>query len=125
MLVGPAIGGVLIGTLGLSRTYLIDVATYGIALLALWRMRPSPPEPDSPPFGLAAIREGLRFLKGKPVLQSTYLADLNAMIYSIQRLPDCIMEARDIVLGQTLEAFAQGGSLNRDVSVVTVARLRA
>lgn len=35
--------------------------------------------------------------------------DLNAMIYSIQRLPDCIMDARDIVLGQTVEAFERAG----------------
>ena len=96
MLIGPAIGGVLIGTLGLTRTYLIDVATYGIALLALWRMRPSPPEPDSPPFGLSAIREGLRFLKGKRVLQSTYLADLNAMIFG---MPMALFPALAVRLG--------------------------
>jgi len=35
--------------------------------------------------------------------------DMNAMIYSIQRLPDCIFEVRDIVLGQTLAAFEAGG----------------
>ncbi|MBX3071245.1 MAG: hypothetical protein KF883_12150 [Thermomicrobiales bacterium] len=38
--------------------------------------------------------------------------DMNAMIYSIQRLPDCIMEARDIVLGQTIEAFQHDGFSN-------------
>ncbi|MGE3798064.1 MAG: hypothetical protein AB7G88_09495, partial [Thermomicrobiales bacterium] len=35
--------------------------------------------------------------------------DLNAIIYSIQRLPDCIVEVRDIVLGQTLDAFEREG----------------
>ncbi len=40
--------------------------------------------------------------------------DLNAMIYSIQRLPDCIMDVRDIVLGQTLDAFRRAGYQNVD-----------
>ena len=33
--------------------------------------------------------------------------DLNALIYSVQRLPKCILQASDIVLGQTDDAFAQ------------------
>ena len=35
--------------------------------------------------------------------------DLNALIYSVQRLPKCILQASDIVLGQTDDAFAQSG----------------
>jgi MFS family permease len=83
MLLGPALGGVLIGAIGLTGVYLFDVASFGVALVALWSMRPSPPAEDSPPFGLGAIREGLRSLKGKRVLQCTYLADLNAMVFGM------------------------------------------
>ncbi len=44
--------------------------------------------------------------------------DMNAMIYSIQRLPDCIFETRHIVLGQTLDAFTHEGF--QDVSAWTI-----
>jgi hypothetical protein len=47
--------------------------------------------------------------------------DLNAMIYSIQRLPDCIMEVRDIVLGQTLDVFERAGYPNIGSWTVTSA----
>jgi MFS family permease len=83
MLIGPAIAGVLIGTMGLAGAYGVDVGSYAVALLALWLMRPSPPGSDGPPFGFDAIRDGLRFLRGKRVLQSTYLADLNAMVFGM------------------------------------------
>src|SRR5680860_1214331 len=35
--------------------------------------------------------------------------DLNALIYSVQRLPECILDVRDIVLGQTAESFERAG----------------
>jgi hypothetical protein len=35
--------------------------------------------------------------------------DLNALIYSVQRLPSCILDVRDIVLGQNAEAFERAG----------------
>jgi len=35
--------------------------------------------------------------------------DLNAFIYSIQRLPACVADVRDIVLGQSARAFARAG----------------
>jgi MFS family permease len=41
------------------------------------------PQDDGPRFGLAAIRDGIRILKGRRVLQSTYLADLNAMVFGM------------------------------------------
>ncbi len=35
--------------------------------------------------------------------------DLNALIYSVQRLPGCILEVKEIVLGQSAESFEQAG----------------
>jgi MFS family permease len=82
-LVGPAIAGVLIAWIEPAGVYLVDVATFFVALVALGAMRPSPPAEEAPPASWAAIKEGLRFLKGKHVLQSTYLIDLNAMIFGM------------------------------------------
>lgn len=35
--------------------------------------------------------------------------DLNALIYSVQRLPGCILDVKDIVLGQTADSFELAG----------------
>src|SRR3712207_1220284 len=35
--------------------------------------------------------------------------DMNAFIYSTQRLPACVLDVRHIVLGQTAQAFARAG----------------
>jgi MFS family permease len=82
-LIGPAVAGVLIQLFEPAGAYLVDFGTFFVALLALSRMQPSPPADDSPPAGWRAIRDGLRFLKGKRVLQSTYTIDLNAMIFGM------------------------------------------
>jgi MFS family permease len=80
-LAGPAVGGVLIATIGLANTYLIDVASFLAALVTLAMMRPVPKVREAAEVGWESIKEGLRFLKGKRVLQSTFTVDLNAMIF--------------------------------------------
>ena len=47
--------------------------------------------------------------------------DMNAFIYSTQRLPACIVDVRHIVLGQSVADFARGGF----VGMSTVGRARA
>ncbi|HLW60349.1 MAG TPA: MFS transporter [bacterium] len=82
-LVGPVLGGVLIARIGLTGAYLADAATFLVALATLGALAPVPPHSSSPPAGLESIREGLRFLKGRKVLQSTFTIDLNAMIFGM------------------------------------------
>jgi MFS family permease len=84
-LVGPAFGGLLIATLGLTGTYLVDVASFAVALGTLAAMDPLPraAEHEVPSRLLDSMREGLRFLKGRPVLQSTFTFDLNAMVFGM------------------------------------------
>src|ERR1700694_973530 len=43
MIGGPALGGLLVATIGLAGTYGVDVATFGVSLLALRVMRAVPP----------------------------------------------------------------------------------
>jgi MFS family permease len=81
-LFGPAVAGVLIAAIGLAGTYLIDVATFLVGLGTLARMAPIPTFRDEHgPGFVQSVREGLRFLKGRPVLQSTFTFDLNAMVF--------------------------------------------
>lgn len=87
MVVGPAVGGLIIARLGLSWAYAIDVVSFGAALAGVYLLRPMPPEvhPDDAPRGLSAIAEGFRFLKGRKVIQGTFVIDLFAMIFGMPR----------------------------------------
>ena len=82
--VGPAIGGVLLATVGVSGAYLVDTLTFGAALLALAAMSPIRPLAGGTRPGLAAIREGLRFTRRRRIVLSTFAIDLNAMIFGRQ-----------------------------------------
>ena len=85
MVVGPALGGVLIARLGLTPVYLIDVATYAVSLTVV-RLLPSlVPSGGGTPMGLGSMTEGFRHLKGERLLSATYLIDLNAMIFGMPR----------------------------------------
>jgi MFS family permease len=81
--VGPTLAGVLIATAGLSFAYLVDIVTFSAALLALLGMAPLPPVASATRPGLASIREGLRFAFQRRVILSTYVIDLNAMIFGL------------------------------------------
>src|SRR5436305_4525509 len=43
MILGPALGGILVATVGLSLTYLVDVATFVVGLACVWLMHAVPP----------------------------------------------------------------------------------
>ncbi|MEX1102271.1 MAG: MFS transporter [Actinomycetota bacterium] len=87
-IVGPAIGGIVIAQFGLDWAYGIDLISYGATLGVAALMRPVPPEHEDgrqPAVGLAAVREGLTYLKGRRVIQSTFTFDLIAMIFGMPR----------------------------------------
>jgi MFS family permease len=95
-LIGPTVGGLLIATLGVSNTYLFDLGTFAAVLVAVRMMQRQPPSEDSEPFSLESIRQGIRFLKGRKVLQSTFTVDLNAMIFG---MPMALFPAMALRLG--------------------------
>ena len=83
MVVGPAIGGVLIATVGLPLTYGVDVATFLFSLAMLRMMRAVPPPPErgaavaSPDHGGRALRAS------RPDLLGTYIVDIIAMFFGM------------------------------------------
>ncbi|HYZ11946.1 MAG TPA: MFS transporter [Actinomycetota bacterium] len=83
---GPAIGGLIIARFGLTWAYAIDAVTFLAAVAALLAMRPMPPSHEGmrPPV-LTAVRQGFAYLKGRRVLVSTFLVDLDAMIFGMPR----------------------------------------
>jgi MFS family permease len=85
-IVGPAVGGVIVGRIGLSWAYGLDVASFGGVILTALRMSPQPPRNGgSATTGWRGVVEGFRFLKGRRVLQTTFTADLIAMIFGMPR----------------------------------------
>ena len=87
IVVGPAIGGVVIGTAGLEWAYALDVASFTATIYATLRLPAQRPRRDEgePTMGIAAVREAFTFLRGKRVLQSTFVVDLVAMIFGMPR----------------------------------------
>lgn len=83
MVGGPALGGVLLATLGITGTYAVDAATFVFSLLVLQRMRAAPPPPGAERPSAAGVVEGWRFARGKPELLGTYLVDMNAMFFGM------------------------------------------
>jgi MFS family permease len=80
---GPALAGVLIAVLGLPLTYTIDVATFGVSLVALALMRSVPPPSGAERPSLRGIVEGFRYAKSRPELVGTYGVDLIAMFFGM------------------------------------------
>ena len=85
-LAGPALAGVLLATVGVTAVYWTAVGGFGIALVMILRLRPLPPAAAGVANrGWAAVREGLAFARSTPVLLSTFVIDLNAMIFGMPR----------------------------------------
>jgi MFS family permease len=91
LIAGPALGGVVIDQLGLAWAYGLDVASFGATIAACLLMAPQrPPGTEAHRgtvlgTGWAALAEGLRYLRGKRVLQATFYVDLVAMIFGMPR----------------------------------------
>ena len=81
--VGPAIGGILIATVGIAGAYAVDVLTFTASILAALAIAPIPPIGNGLRPGLGAIREGLAFAARRRVILSTFAIDLEAMIFGM------------------------------------------
>ncbi|MFG2845347.1 MFS transporter [Kitasatospora sp. NPDC048296] len=83
MTVGPMLGGVLIGAYGAQAAYLVDTAAFTGTLYAMWRLPAMRPLGERK--GRASVLDGLRFLRERPNLRTSFLADLAAMIFGLPR----------------------------------------
>jgi MFS family permease len=83
---GPALAGLIIARFGLVWAYTIDAVTFLAAIGTLLAMRPMPSRHPGPRRSvLQSVREGFAYLKGRRILVSTFLVDLNAMIFGMPR----------------------------------------
>jgi predicted MFS family arabinose efflux permease len=85
--VGPGIGGVIIGLSGLGAAYTFDAVSCLAMVFALSAMRPQRPhgvEAERPAV-LASIAEGLRYVRGNQALVGSFAIDLVAMTFGMPR----------------------------------------
>jgi Transmembrane secretion effector len=91
--IGPVAAGFIIAApakvdTGLAIAYGLDVATFAASIGMTLALPPLPPARAAGQVarrGWGAIREGFSFLHGKRVLISTFVIDLNAMIFGMPR----------------------------------------
>ncbi len=93
---GPSIGGVLIGAFGTAAAFWVNAGTYLVVVmvLLLMRARVAPPAPIRR--GWAAFLDGLAFVRERPILWQLMLLDFFAtlLVSSIGLLP---VFAKDIL----------------------------
>jgi len=114
MLLGPALGGLVVGWLGVGGCYLIDVITFALAFYGAFGLPPMRPEgkPSAP--GLHGVLEGLGFLAGNPTVRGALLTDLAATVLSMPISLFPLINAERFgndprTLGLFLSAIAIGG----------------
>lgn len=83
MVIAPLLAGVLIAAAGLRAAYLVDVATFGVAIYSLLRLRPMPPEGGGSRPGLRSVVEGLRYARGNRLIAMIFLVDMNATVLAM------------------------------------------
>jgi len=83
MIAGPAIGGLLIASAGLTVTYLVDVASYATSLACLAMIRAVPPTEGAERPSIAAVIEGFRYASSRQELIGTYVVDFVAMVFGM------------------------------------------
>jgi predicted MFS family arabinose efflux permease len=82
--VGPAVAGVVIGVIGLTWAYWLDVATMLLSLAVVWFLAPSPGS-KAVRIHVGAAADGLREVWKNQVLAASFLADLSAMVFGMPR----------------------------------------
>jgi len=78
---GPLLGAVLVAAVDYALAYGLDAVLFTVALLALWRLPPIPPESEvRSRSGFHAVVDGLRYLATQPNVRMTFLVDIAAML---------------------------------------------
>jgi MFS family permease len=126
MVVGPALGGILIAALGLPWAYAADALSCGAMVLAMVALTPQPPVQVShhEPLG-RSIADGLRYVRGNQALLGSFAIDLVAMIFGMPRalfavLSVSVYHAGATGTGALYSAVAAGAT----VSALTTGWLR-
>ncbi|MDF3301412.1 MFS transporter [Streptomyces tropicalis] len=83
MLLGPALGGLVIAGLGVGGCHLIDAVTFGAAFYGAFGLPELKPGDDAARPGLRGVLDGLGFLVRTPVIRGALLTDLATTVLSM------------------------------------------
>ncbi len=116
---GPALSGLLIGYVGLASVYAVNAISFLGIVFALVRMGPVPQGNSGQrrsPVSLGAIREGIRFIAGHPIILSSMILDFFATFFSSANalmpiFARDILKVGEIGYGWLLSAESLGSAL--------------
>jgi MFS family permease len=80
---GPALAGLLIGTIGLAGAYVVDLGTFAASLASIWLLPRLPPIEGAERPSMRSIAEGLRLVRRSPPLLGIFTVDTVAMIFGM------------------------------------------
>ena len=83
VIVGPAIGGILISTYSVAVGYAADIATFVISIVLIAFMSNIPPSHEAETPSLSALIDGVKYAFSRKDLLGTYLIDLAAMFFAM------------------------------------------
>jgi len=83
MLVGPALGGVVLGVWGVGVCYVVDAVTFCAALFGGFGLPAMRPEGAVSRPGLRGVFDGLAFLVREPVVRAVLVTDLAATVLAM------------------------------------------
>jgi MFS family permease len=98
MILGPAIGGILISTIGIVATYVVDLLSYILSIVCVLRITGLKPLPIKKVSSLSSIMEGFRYALKRPDLIGTYVVDMASMTFAY---PNPLFPALAKTLGGT------------------------
>ena len=98
---GPGLGGLVIGTLGLSAAFVMAVLAFGAMIVVLAGLAVAISPAQAPMRRLRGVRDGLSFVRSRPVILSTMALDFTAMVFGF---PSALFPALAI------SVFAVGGA---------------
>jgi MFS family permease len=79
--VGPALAGILVATVGYAWTYTIDVALFIVGCIGIFTLPRIPPTGSSR-LGLAAVAEGIRFIRSAVNIRTAIAIHLLTLVFA-------------------------------------------
>ena len=83
MIAGPAIGGMLVGSVGAVPAFAVDAASFLASLACFAAMHAVPPRDDAEAPTWRSIVEGFRYARSRQELIGTYVIDFVAMVFGM------------------------------------------